>query len=50
VATGPFPFKATLTWQVSWTGSGNTGGTLPDGTFGTTTPLTVQEIQTVVVQ
>jgi len=49
-ATGPFPFKATLTWQVSWTGSGNTGGTLPDGTFGTTTPLTVQEIQTVVVQ
>ena len=47
-ATGPFPFKATLTWQVSWSGSGNTGGTLPDGTFGTATPVTVQEIQTVV--
>lgn len=47
-AGSPFLLKATLTWQISWTGSGNTGGDLPDGTFGKSTPLTVQEIQTVV--
>jgi enoyl reductase len=41
----PYPFKATLTWKISWTGS---GGTLPNGVFGTTTPMTVQEIQTAV--
>ncbi|MBV9026943.1 MAG: hypothetical protein JO362_24825 [Streptomycetaceae bacterium] len=44
----PYPFKATLTWKISWAGSGGTGGNLPDGTFGTTAPMTVQEIQTVV--
>jgi enoyl reductase len=46
--SGPYQFKATIRWKINWTGTGNTGGTLPDGTFGTTTPLTVQEIQTVV--
>jgi len=46
--SSPYPFKATLTWKISWTGSDGTGGTLPNGTFGATTPLTVQEIQTVV--
>ena len=46
--SSPYPLKATLTWKISWTGTGNTGGALPDGTFGTTTPLAVQEIQTVV--
>jgi len=44
----PYPFKATLTWKISWTGSGGTGGNLPNGTFGAITPVTVQEIQTVV--
>ena len=44
----PYPLKVTLTWKISWTGSGGTGGNLPDGTFGRTTPMTVQEIQTVV--
>lgn len=44
----PYQLRATIRWRISWTGTGNTGGTLPDGTFGTTTPLTVQEIQTVV--
>jgi enoyl reductase len=44
---GTFPLKATITWKVSWTGSGGTGGNLPDGTFGNTTNVTVQEIQTV---
>jgi enoyl reductase len=47
-AAGPFPFRATLTWKIGWTGTGGVGGNLPDGTFGTTTPVTVQEVQTVV--
>ncbi|WP_405585236.1 hypothetical protein [Streptomyces sp. NBC_01190] len=42
-----YPLRATITWKVSWTGSGGTGGNLPDGTFGHTTDVTVQEIQTV---
>ncbi|MER5972636.1 hypothetical protein ABT112_23390 [Streptomyces sp. NPDC002055] len=44
---GPFPFKATLTWKISWEGSDGQGGDLPDGTFGTTTEVTVQEAQAV---
>ncbi|MBV9026307.1 MAG: hypothetical protein JO362_21515 [Streptomycetaceae bacterium] len=44
----PYPLKVTLTWKISWTGSGGASGNLPDGTFGRTTPMTVQEIQTVV--
>ncbi len=44
---GPFPFKATLTWKISWEGSDGRGGDLPDGTFGTTTEVTVQEAQAV---
>ncbi len=45
---GSFPMKATITWRVSWTGTPNGGGTLPTGRFGTTTAVTVQEVQTVV--
>ncbi|MFD9813782.1 hypothetical protein [Streptomyces sp. NPDC059080] len=45
--TGPYRLKATLTWQVSWKGSGGAGGTLPEGTFGTDIPLHVQEAQAV---
>ncbi|MET7292361.1 hypothetical protein ABZS79_09485 [Streptomyces griseoloalbus] len=38
---------ASITWQVSWEGSGGTGGDLPDGTFETTQDMTVQEIQSI---
>jgi enoyl reductase len=44
---GTFPLTATITWQVSWVGSGSTGGNLTDGVFDTTQDVTVQEIQTV---
>ncbi|KPI15948.1 hypothetical protein OK074_8461 [Actinobacteria bacterium OK074] len=41
-----YPLKATLTWEITWKGS--TGdGTFPDGTFGATQDITVQEIQSV---
>ncbi|MGP3922483.1 hypothetical protein [Streptomyces sp. 8N616] len=43
----PHKLKATLTWKISWEGSGGTGGELPDGTFGTTTDVTVQEVQAI---
>jgi enoyl reductase len=44
---GTFPMKATITWKISWTGTGGTGNDLPGGTFGNTTDVTVQEVQTV---
>ncbi|MFJ8086391.1 hypothetical protein ACIQ6Y_38270 [Streptomyces sp. NPDC096205] len=44
---GSYPLKATITWQISWTGSGGAGGNLPDGTFGATQDVVVQEIQAV---
>ncbi|MEU8348953.1 MULTISPECIES: hypothetical protein [unclassified Streptomyces] len=44
---GTFPLRATVTWEVEWTGSGGTGGDLPDGTFGTTQEVTVQEVQAI---
>ncbi|MFH8365895.1 hypothetical protein [Streptomyces sp. NPDC018031] len=45
--SGPYAFKATITWEVSWTATDGSGGDLPDGTFGTTTEVTVQEAQAV---
>lgn len=45
--TGTYPLRATVTWQISWTGTGGAGGDLPDGTFGDEQPVTVQEIQSV---
>ncbi|EST30566.1 hypothetical protein [Streptomyces roseochromogenus] len=45
--SGTFPLKATVTWRITWTGTGGAGGDLPDGTFGTTQDVTVQEIQAV---
>ncbi|MFE9452680.1 hypothetical protein [Streptomyces sp. NPDC006739] len=45
--TGSYPLKATITWKISWTGSDGTGDTLPDGTFGATQDVVVQEIQAV---
>ncbi|WP_328670784.1 hypothetical protein [Streptomyces sp. NBC_00328] len=45
---GTFALKATVTWEITWTGTGNPGPTrLPDGTFGTTQDVAVQEIQSV---
>ncbi|MER5795455.1 hypothetical protein [Streptomyces sp. NPDC001980] len=45
--TGSYPLKATITWKISWTGTGGTGGPLDDGTFGATQDVIVQEIQSV---
>jgi hypothetical protein len=44
---GSYALKATLTWQITWKGTGGTGGDLPNGTFATTTEVPVQEIQAV---
>ncbi|MEV7344035.1 hypothetical protein [Streptomyces sp. NPDC093544] len=43
----PYELKASVTWQITWTGSDGTGGDLPDGTFETTQNMNVQEIQSV---
>ncbi|GAA2286979.1 hypothetical protein GCM10010234_28330 [Streptomyces hawaiiensis] len=44
---GTYPLQATVTWKITWTGTGGTGGKLPDGTFGATQDVVVQEIQAV---
>jgi enoyl reductase len=44
---GTYPLQATVTWEIDWTGSGGAGGDLPDGTFGATQDVVVQEIQAV---
>ncbi|CAL9523863.1 hypothetical protein [Streptomyces sp. enrichment culture] len=44
---GTFTLKATITWDITWTGTGGAGGDLPDGTFGNDQAVTVQEIQAV---
>ncbi|CAL9461233.1 hypothetical protein SUDANB13_02622 [Streptomyces sp. enrichment culture] len=44
---GTFTLQATITWDISWTGTGGAGGDLPDGTFGNDQAVTVQEIQSV---
>ncbi|WP_435809493.1 hypothetical protein [Streptomyces iakyrus] len=43
----PYQLKASVTWQISWEGSGGAQGDLPDGTFETTQAMPVQEIQSV---
>lgn len=43
----PYQLKASITWKISWKGSGNSGGTMPDGTFETTQDMNVQEIQAI---
>lgn len=45
--SGSYSLKATITWKISWTGTGGAGGDLPDGTFGATQDVVVQEIQAV---
>ena len=44
----PYQLKATVTWKISWTGTGRpTPVALPDGTFGTPQDAYVREYQTV---
>lgn len=45
--TGSYPLKATVTWHIHWTGTNAPGGDLPDGEFGATQQVVVQEIQAV---
>ncbi|MFI8217999.1 hypothetical protein [Streptomyces sp. NPDC085932] len=44
---GTYKLQATITWDIAWTGTGGTGGDLPNGTFGNEQAVTVQEIQSV---
>ncbi|WP_435844897.1 hypothetical protein [Streptomyces coeruleorubidus] len=44
---GTYKLRATITWEISWTGTGGAGGVLPNGTFGNDQDVTVQEIQSV---
>lgn len=46
-AGDPYQLTASITWQISWEGTGGTGGDLPDGTFETNQDMNVQEIQSV---
>ncbi|MET7983829.1 hypothetical protein [Streptomyces sp. NPDC005281] len=43
----PYRLSASITWRISWQGSGGAQGDLPDGTFETTQDMNVQEIQSV---
>ncbi|WSZ87051.1 hypothetical protein OG584_19895 [Streptomyces sp. NBC_00859] len=45
---GVYKLRATVTWKIHWTGTGVTGDQpLPDGEFGGTQDVTVQEIQAI---
>jgi hypothetical protein len=44
---GSYPLRATLTWKITWTSTNGAGGQLPDGSYGDTKDVTVQEIQSV---
>lgn len=44
---GTYKLRATITWEIAWTGTGGAGGDLPNGTFGNDQDVTVQEIQAV---
>ncbi|MDU0301517.1 MULTISPECIES: hypothetical protein [unclassified Streptomyces] len=44
---GTYNLQATITWDISWTGTGGAGGDLPDGTFANGQDVAVQEIQAV---
>ncbi|MFF1717436.1 hypothetical protein [Streptomyces sp. NPDC058268] len=43
----PYRLKASVTWEISWEGTGGAKGDLPDGTFETTQDMNVQEIQSI---
>ncbi|MFE9941366.1 hypothetical protein [Streptomyces hirsutus] len=42
-----YELTATVTWKIEWTGTGGAGGDLPDGDFGATQDVVVQEIQAI---
>lgn len=45
---GSYPLKATVTWKISWTGTGvNEPQKLPDGEFGADQDVVVEEIQAI---
>ncbi|MFJ4832881.1 hypothetical protein ACIP79_23700 [Streptomyces sp. NPDC088747] len=45
---GKFALRATVTWEITWTGTGNPEpAQLPNGTFGADQEVVVQEIQSV---
>ncbi|MEW2303357.1 hypothetical protein AB0958_25925 [Streptomyces sp. NPDC006655] len=44
---GSYQLKATVTWKIHWTGSDGNGDNLPDGAFGRSQDVVVQEIQSV---
>ncbi|MCM2419068.1 hypothetical protein [Streptomyces sp. RKAG293] len=47
-STGSYHLKATVTWHISWTGTGQANPKdLPEGTFGTPQDVTVREVQTI---
>lgn len=47
--SGPYQFKATITWKISWVGTGHPNPTkLPAGSYGTPQDVTVKEIQSIV--
>lgn len=50
VTSQPVTSTQTITWQLSWVGSGGTGGTFPDRSTLTSGQLQVMQIQTVVVR
>jgi hypothetical protein len=43
----PYHLKASVTWQITWQGTGGAQGDLPNGTFERTMDMNVQEIQSV---
>lgn len=43
----PYQLNASITWEISWEGTGGAQGDLPDGTFETTQDMEVQEIQSI---
>ncbi|MFE6721921.1 hypothetical protein ACFVDU_30575 [Streptomyces albidoflavus] len=45
---GSYAMEATVTWEISWTGTGVAGAqALPDGTFGNEQAVEVEEIQSI---
>ncbi|MGA4847064.1 hypothetical protein ACOBQB_12670 [Streptomyces sp. G5(2025)] len=48
-ATGgePYQLTASVTWEISWKGTGGAKGRLPNGTFATTQDINVREIQSI---
>ncbi|MEU5319497.1 hypothetical protein AB0G67_22565 [Streptomyces sp. NPDC021056] len=44
---GTYPLRATVTWKIEWTSTSGAGGDLPDGSFGATQDVVVQEIQAI---